>query len=88
LGVLHRAALGEGPPQLQQIFKRRPGSLLLQDPYDTEVVLPPYMTSRHPIIKRSTWGLIRVTMALGAEPRGSVLSKIFRRTSRNGSKNC
>ena len=26
LGVLHRAALGEGPPQLKELFQRRPGS--------------------------------------------------------------
>jgi hypothetical protein len=51
LGVLHRAALGEGPPQLRQIFRRRPGSLLLEDVNDS---------ARHPLIKRSIWGLVAV----------------------------
>ena len=42
LGVLHRAALGEGPPQLRQVFRRRSGGFMLVDPYDGQ--------TRHPLI--------------------------------------
>ncbi len=58
LGVLHRSALGLGPPQLKELFKRRPGSFMLEDPF--------YGKSRHPLIKRSAWGLLRVYNRLGS----------------------
>ena len=52
LGVLHRAAIGEGPPQLKEVFRRRPGSYMLLDPFDN--------ATRHSLIKRSALGLIPV----------------------------
>jgi hypothetical protein len=58
LGMIHRAALGQGPPQLRQFFRRRPGSLMLADPNDG--------TTRHPLIKRSAWGLLPVYNRLGS----------------------
>ena len=58
LGMLHRAALGEGPPQLRQMFRRRPGSWLLADPYQD--------VTRSPLIRRSAWGLIPVYNRLGS----------------------
>ena len=58
LGMLHRAALGNGPPQLREMFKRRIGSLKLVDPLE----------GRQPTIlmRRSIWGLVRVYNTLGA----------------------
>ena len=58
LGMLHRAALGNGPPQLREMFRRRTGSLKLVDPLE----------GRQPTIlmRRSIWGLVRVYNTLGA----------------------
>ena len=57
LGLLHRTALGKGPPQFMDIFKRRPGSLLLVDPLEgREASL---------LMRRSIWGLVRVYNTLG-----------------------
>ena len=58
LGVLHRAALGKGPPQLRELFKRKPGSFMLVDPYNGATL--------HPLTKRSAWGLIGVYNRLGS----------------------
>ena len=33
LGMLHRAKLGIGPPQLCTLFKKMPGGFMLKDPY-------------------------------------------------------
>ena len=57
LGVLHRAAIGHGPPQLRNLFKRRYGSLTLID--RLENVRPSIL------ISRSIWGLVRVYFSLG-----------------------
>ena len=48
LGIIHRAAIGEGPPQFKEMIRRRPGGYQLQDPYDG--------TTRHLFIKRSIRG--------------------------------
>jgi len=58
LGVVHRAALGEGPPQLRDMMRRRPGSYMLQDPCEGA-------TTPH-IMKRSIWGLLSVYNRLGS----------------------
>ena len=58
LGMLHRSALGHGPPQLRELFRRAPGGYQLLDPYSR--------CQRTPLIKRSGWGLIRVYNRLGS----------------------
>ena len=58
LGLLHRAAIGGGPPQLRALFKRRVGSLRLFDPLEgCEVSL---------LMGRSIWSLVRVYNKLGS----------------------
>jgi hypothetical protein len=57
LGLLHRAAIGEGPAHFREYFKRRHGSLKLVDPCaECSVSL---------LLKRSMWGLVRVYNTLG-----------------------
>ena len=58
LGVVHQAALGEGPPQLRDMIKRHLGSYMLQDPY--------HGVTRPNVVKRSNWGLLRVYNRLGS----------------------
>ena len=58
LGMLHRAAIGKGPSQLLQLFKRRPGSFRLEDPYEDLTCAP--------LIKRSAFGLVKVYNKLGS----------------------
>ena len=58
LGMIHRAAIGDGPPQLRDFFKRRKGSMMISDPYEN--------TSRPPLLKRTAWGLIPVYNKLGS----------------------
>ena len=58
LGMLHRSALGEGPPQLRRLFKRAPGGFQLLDPYSGR--------SQPPLIRRSAWGLLPVYNRLGS----------------------
>ena len=58
LGLLHRAAIGEGPLQFRTHFKRRPGSLRLFDSLENQ------NSSR--LMKRSIWGLVPVYNKLGA----------------------
>jgi hypothetical protein len=69
LGMLHRAALGEGPPQLKQLFRRRRGRLMLEDPYGAETV--------HPLVKRSAWGLVPVYNKLGSGAHSIKSVKLF-----------
>jgi hypothetical protein len=69
LGMLHRAALGQGPPLLMEMFKRRTGSFLLHDPYET--------ITRPPLVKRSAWGLIPVYNLLGSEAQSIRTVKDF-----------
>lgn len=69
LGVLHRAALGEGPPQLREMFRRRPGSYMMEDPY--------YGATRHPLVKRSAWGLLPVYNKLGSGAQSIATVKNF-----------
>jgi hypothetical protein len=57
LGLLHRSALGEGPPHFHAIFKRRPGSLRLVDRLESG--------DASLLMKRSIWGLVRVYNKLG-----------------------
>ena len=65
LGVIHRAALGEGPPQFKEYFSRRQGSLRLLDPLEGKNVLL--------LMRRSIWGLVRVYNTLeGTLQCGSV----------------
>ena len=60
LGMIHRAAIGEGPPQLREMFRRRASSTLLHDPFEG---------SRPPLVRRSAWGLIPVYNKLGSGAR-------------------
>ena len=69
LGMIHRAALGEGPPQLRQMFKRRLGSYMLEDPYAA--------TSRSPLVRRSAWGLVPVYNRLGSGAQSILTVKDF-----------
>ena len=69
LGVLHRAALGEGPPQLREMFRRQPGSYMMEDPY--------YGATRHPLVKRSAWGLLPVYNKLGSGAQTIGTVKLF-----------
>ena len=57
LGLLHRAAIGEGPPQFREHFKRQQGSLQLVD----------ILANAQPtlLMKRSIWGLVGVYNTLG-----------------------
>jgi hypothetical protein len=57
LGLLHRAAIGEGPAHFKELFHRRAGSFKLVDPLTTESVSL--------FMRRSIWGLIRVYNLLG-----------------------
>ena len=57
LGLLHRAAIGEGPPQFKEHFKRQPGSLLLVDILEN--------TQHSLLMRRSIWGLVRIYNTLG-----------------------
>ena len=57
LGLLHRSAIGEGPTQFRELFKRRTGSLKLVDPLDGQ--------SASLLMRRSIWGLVKVYNGLG-----------------------
>jgi hypothetical protein len=57
LGILHRAATGDGPEHFREYFRRRSGSLMLESPTATNTVSL--------LWKRSIWGLIRVYNTLG-----------------------
>jgi hypothetical protein len=57
LGMIHRAAIGDGPPQLRDKFKRRPNSLRLFDSLEG--------LSASQLLRRSIWGLVRVYNTLG-----------------------
>ena len=57
LGLLHRAAIGEGPVQFRTHFKRRVGSLRMLDPLENK--------SASRLMRRSLWGLVRVYNTLG-----------------------
>jgi hypothetical protein len=57
LGLLHRSALGEGPPQFREYFKRQTGSWRLVDPLSGR--------SLSLLMKRSIWGLVPVYNSLG-----------------------
>ena len=69
LGVIHRAAIGEGPPQFRKIFKRRAGSRLLEDPYQD--------VASSPLIRRSAWGLIPVYNKLGSGAQSIATTALF-----------
>ena len=58
LGMLHRAALGEGPPQMRRLVTRGPGGFQLLDPYTG--------IGRPPLIRRSAWALLPVYNRLGS----------------------
>ena len=68
LEVLHRAALGFGPPQLCSLFRRSPGSISL---------IGSYKTGRPPLIRRSEWGLIPFYNALSSGARNIATVKDF-----------
>ena len=57
LGLLHRAAIGEGPEQFKELFKRRAGTYKLVDPLAARSVSA--------FMRRSIWGLVRVYNLLG-----------------------
>ena len=69
LGLLHRAAIGEGPPQLRKMFRRRTGSCLLVDPYQD--------VSCSLLIRRSAWGLIPVYNKLGGGAQNIATVPLF-----------
>ena len=56
LGLLHRAAIGEGPSQFREHFKRRPNSLQLEDILATQ--------KASALMKRSIWGQVKVYNSL------------------------
>ena len=58
LGILHRAAIEDGPEHFREYFRRRSGSLKLESPSATNTVSL--------LCKRSIWGLIRVYNTLGS----------------------
>jgi hypothetical protein len=58
LAILHRAAIGEGPPQFREHFYRRQGSLHLVDPLADQ--------SASLLMRRSIWGLVRIYNTLGS----------------------
>ena len=68
LGMIHRAALKQGPPQLMALFFRRTGSTVLNDPYES---------SRPPLVRRSVWALIPVYNRLGSGARSIEKVKDF-----------
>jgi hypothetical protein len=51
LGLIHRTALGKGPPQFQEHFRKHAHALTLHDPCTG---------SRSPLIKRSALGLVAI----------------------------
>ena len=51
-GMLHRAALRDGAPQLREVLKRRAEGWMLVDPLEGQ--------SPSLLMRRSIWGLIRV----------------------------
>ena len=51
LGLIHRTALGKGPPQFQKYFKKHRHNLTLHDPRSD---------SSSPLIKRSALGLVAI----------------------------
>ena len=51
LGLIHRTALGNGPPQFQEHFRKHDHALTLHDPCTG---------SRSPLIKRSELGLVAI----------------------------
>ena len=51
LGLIHRTAMGKGPAQFEEFFKRDPHSKLLHDPRND---------SNAPISKRSALGLVAI----------------------------
>ena len=57
LGVLHRAAIGEGPAQFREHFYRKAGSLRMYD----------VLEGTHPslLMRRSIWGLVSIYNGLG-----------------------
>ena len=57
LGVLHRAAIGEGPAQFREHFYRKAGSFNLYDVLDG--------TNPSLLMRRSVWGLVRIYNGLG-----------------------
>ena len=57
LGLIHRAALGEGPSHFREYFRRRPGSLRLVDSLEE--------SRASPLMQRSIWGLVGVYNKLG-----------------------
>ena len=57
-GMVHRAALGGGPPQIQRLIKRAPGGFQVLDPYRGR--------GTPPVIRRSAWGLLPVYNKLGS----------------------
>ena len=57
LGLLHRAAIGEGPAHFREYFKRRAGSFKLVDPLATR--------KASPLLQRSIWGLVKIYNKLG-----------------------
>ena len=69
LGVLHRAALGEVPPQLKELFQWRPGSYMLADRFHGRPM--------HPLVKRSVWALVPVYNKLGSGAQKICNVKLF-----------
>ena len=57
LGLIHRAAIGKGPPHFRHMFKRRDGSLRIADLCEEcDVSL---------LMQRSVWGLVGVYNKVG-----------------------
>ena len=66
LGILHRAAIGDGPVQFREHFYRKTGSLRLHDVLEG--------TNPSPLMRRSIWGLVKVYNSLGGSHTCSTVS--------------
>ena len=75
LGMVHRAAIGEGPPQLREVIKRRTGGFMVHDPYER--------CGRSPLIRRSVWGLLEIYNKLGSHAQNIATVSDFQQYLQN-----
>jgi hypothetical protein len=69
LGMVHRAALGEGPPQIKRLIRKAPGGFQVLDPYNGRTTPP--------VVRRSVWGLLPVYNRLGSGAQSILTVKDF-----------
>jgi len=71
LGLIHRTAMGKGPAQFKEFFKRDPHTKALHDPRND---------SNAPITRRSALGLVAIYNLLPHSIRGSKTVSAFQRS--------